>query len=141
MGDFVIVTGDTVTATFTTTVIPAAQAPQPLIGSSTDLAVGGAFVCLEGDELPPALRVPLPYTEPPFTVPGTGTLKFVLGMGTNTTRILVDGGKAALIKGGPFQAIFTVAQQAKTPKGESDPAATKTGTASFTTTNSVLTAD
>jgi len=32
------------------------------------------LVCLEGDELPPMLRAPTPYTAPPFVTPGTGTI-------------------------------------------------------------------
>jgi hypothetical protein len=136
-----MVTGDTVTVTFPGTVILAAQAPQLLVGTSSDLTFGGVFVCLEGDELPSALRGLLPYFEPKFQTQGTGTLKFVLTRAVNTTTVLADGGKAALLKGAPFAAIFTVANPAKDAKGNPDPQAAKNGTASFTTKNDYFTAD
>jgi Contractile injection system spike tip protein len=141
VSDFVLATGDTVAVTFPTTVIPAAQAPQPLVGTSSDLAFGGAPVCLEGDELPPVLRAPLNYSEPKYPIPGTGTLRFVLTKAVNTTTVLADGGKAVLLKGAPFAAIFTVTTPAVDAKGNPDSQPTKNGTASFTTTNACFTAD
>ena len=141
MSDFVIVTGDTVSVTFPSTVIPAAQAPQPLAGTSSDLAFGGAFVCLEGDELPAALRTPLTYSEPKYPIMGTGTLKFVLTKAVNTTTVLTDAGKTVLLKGARFAAIFTVTSPAKDVKGNTDSQTVKNGTASFSTKNDCLTAD
>src|ERR1700727_944791 len=50
-------------------VVPALAAPVPLTGSSTTVIVNDMPACLAGDELPMVLRVPLPYTAPPFTNP------------------------------------------------------------------------
>jgi hypothetical protein len=140
MSDFVIVTGDTVMVTFAAITIAAAASPQPLTGTSKDLSVGGLPVCVEGDELPMSLKVPLSYVTPQFPISGTGSLKLFPVKGMNTTTVLTDGGKALLLKGAVFQAVFTITSPASSPKGpdSTDP---RTGTASFTTANSVLTAD
>jgi len=140
MSDFVMVTGDTVTVTFATMTITSAPGPQPLVGSGAGLRVGGFVVCLEGDELPPSLKGPLSYTDGPFRNPGTGTLKLLPVKGVNTTRVLTDGGRAVLLKGAVFPAVFTVTSPATNPKGDPDSTAPKSGTASFSTGNSILTA-
>lgn len=139
--NYVMLDNDTVSLVIPGAIIPAAQGPQPLVATSTDLTGAGARVCLEGDELPPALRVPLNYSEPSFPVAGTGTLKLTPIKGVNTTTVLSDGGKAVLLKGSPFTAVFTITNPAKTPKGEPAPAAPKSGTATFATKNDFFTAD
>jgi hypothetical protein len=136
MSDFVMIDGDTITVTFVTTVIPMAQGPKPLSGSSTDFFVKGSPVCRKGDELPPSLRVPLPYTDGLFTVPGQGTLKVV----PQTTAVLKNGELPLLLKGTQFSATFTVTQPATIPPpvGTSDPVGSKPGSASFSTRNTIL---
>jgi Contractile injection system spike tip protein len=138
--DFVIVTGDMIKITIPPPcVIPSIQAPVPLKGSSTNLMVGGKFVCLVGDELPQMLQSPLPYTSPPFVTPGTGTLKVMITPANMTTPVTTtNGGKPLLIKGQKFPAIFNVASPAMqpTPAGPvPDPLMAKPGTAEFITTN------
>src|SRR4051812_33616893 len=104
-GDFLIVRGDMIKGTLppptiapvlpgpgeltraplpppTTVPVPRPRGPPP--GRSRKVLVGGKPICLEGDELPPALRSPLPYTAPPFVIPGTGTLEITL-LPTNKT--------------------------------------------------------
>jgi hypothetical protein len=135
--DFIIVHGDMIKVTITPpAIVPQLAAPVPLIGSSTDVTVGGMPVCLEGDELPPALRAPMPYTAPPFVTPGTGTLEITLLPANKTAQ--TANGKKILIKGATFQAKFTVQTPAQqpTPGGPvPDPVAVKPGTAQFITTN------
>ena len=122
-------------------IVPQLMAPVPLVGSSQNLVVGGAPACLEGDELPPALKAPMPYTAPPFVTPGTGTLQLTLTP-TNKT-IMTENGKKILIKGQQFIAKFNVQTPAQqpTPAGPvPDPVAVKPGTAQFITTNVMTTA-
>ena len=141
MADIVIRTGDLVQITIPApTIVPQIEAPVPLTGSSTDVIVVGTPVCLQGDELPTVLRVPLVYTAPPFTIPGTGSLTLTL-MPDNLTRVTTNAGKPLLLKGGTFQAMFTVDSPATqpTPGGPvPDPVAEKPGTAQFISTNQIV---
>lgn len=143
MGDVILRTGDLIQVTIPEpAVVPVIEAPVPLIGSSTNVIVLGMPVCLQGDELPPVLRVPLVYTAPPFTVPGTGTLAVTL-LPPNMTQKTTNGGKVLLIKGGTFEAMFTVEEPAMqpTPAGPvPDPVVEKPGTARFISTNETVTA-
>jgi hypothetical protein len=135
--DFIIVNGDMIQVTITPpAILPQLTAPVPLVGSSTDVVVGGMPVCLEGDELPAVLKGPLPYTAPPFVTPGTGTLELTL-LPTNKTA-QTSNGKKILIKGATFTAKFNVQTPAQqpTPAGPvPDPVLVKPGTAQFITTN------
>ena len=134
--DFVIKTGDMIRITISPpAVVPPLMSPIPLIGTSTNLTVNNMPVCLEGDELPPMLMAPLPYTAPPFVTPGMGTVSVTLTPMNKT--LLTDNGKAILIKGTPFMAEFTVMAPAMqpTPVGPiPDPVAKKPGMAEFVTT-------
>jgi hypothetical protein len=137
MDDFVIKTGDMIQVTISPpALVPQLQAPIPLIGTSTSLLVNSQPACLQGDELPLAVRGPLVYTAPPFGIPGTGTLTIVL-LPTNMT-LQTSNQKPILLKGATFQAIFTVQVPATmpTPGGPApDPLLVKPGTAQFITTN------
>ncbi len=135
--DFIIKTGDMIRITiFPPAVVPPLMSPIPLIGTSTNMTVNNMPVCLEGDEIPPMLMAPLPYTSPPFVTPGTGTVSVTLTPMNKT--LLTDNGKAILIKGTPFTAEFQVMAPAMqpTPAGPiPDPVAKKPGMAEFVTTN------
>ncbi len=136
MSDFVIVDGDKLTVNFGATVIPKAQQPQPLTGSSPDFFVKSSAACRAGDEIPPTLKGPLDYTEPAYPTPGKGTLT----VSPKTTTVLKNGGLALLLKGTQFSATFQVAEPAKNPVGVPDPNLVKQGTASYSTSNTILTA-
>jgi hypothetical protein len=140
MADFIIKTGDMLKVTIPPpAVIPAIEAPVPINGSSTNVSVAGTLACLTGDELPAVLREPLPYTAPPFTNPGTGKLTLTLLAGNQTLQS--KNGKAILIKGQQFSALFTVQTPATqtTPAGPvPDPDLAKPGTAEFITTNTTV---
>ncbi|QIS23367.1 hypothetical protein [Nocardia terpenica] len=135
MGDFVIRTGDTLVVTIPGAVIPAIASPVPLAGSSNKMKVGHKPVCLEGDELPESLKIPLAYTTPIHTIPGSGTLTLTPA---NKTRKTKCEGKAILIKGGDFTAKFDAstnpAKQPGSPPAP-DPQPVKSGTVKFVTTN------
>src|SRR3954452_10226202 len=79
VGDFIIKTNDMIQITITPpAIVPQLMAPIPLIGTGTTVMVGNVPVCLQGDELPPTLMAPMPYTSPPFVTPGMGTLSIIL---------------------------------------------------------------
>ncbi|WP_420717233.1 hypothetical protein [Streptomyces sp. H27-G5] len=136
MRDFFIRTGDTLTVTIPGTIIPAAAAPVPLTGSSVKMKVEKMSVCLEGDELPQSLKVPLAYTAGPYTTPGQGALTLTLTPANKTSKTKCEG-KYILIKGGDFTAKFDVSTPAQQPGSPptSDPQLVKNGIAKFATTN------
>lgn len=139
MGDFIIRTGDMLQVTITPpAIVPMLIPPIPLIGTGETVMAGGPPICLLGDEMPPMVRVPMPYTAPPFVTPGMGTLQIIL-LPTNTTKQTVNG-KPILLKGAMFEAIFTVTVPAIEPVvvPVPDPVAVKPGTAQFITTNTTV---
>jgi len=142
MGDFIIKTGDLLKVTIPPpAIVPMLEAPVPLEGSGETVTVNDTPVCLRGDELPDILMEPLPYTAPPFIVPGTGKLTLTLLPDNMTLQTL--NGRPILIKGGQFPALFTVETPASqpTPAGPvPDPVVAKPGTAEFITTNETVTA-
>jgi len=137
MADFVIKTGDLIQITITPpAIVPMLIPPIPMQGSSTRMKVMGMPVCLKGDEVPPTVRSPLPYTAPPYVTPGVGTLKVLLMPNNLTVR--TKNQAEIILKGGTFQAMFEVSTPAQmpTPAGPvPDPLAKKPGTAQFITTN------
>jgi hypothetical protein len=139
--DIVMRTGDLIQVVIPApTIVPVLEQPAPLTGSSTDVTVVGTKACLRGDELPPELRGPLTYTAPPYTTPGTGTLSLTL-QPANLTVKTTNGRKPLLLRGGTFQALFTVASPAlqPTPSGPvPDPVVEKPGTARFISTNTIV---
>ncbi|MFJ4806973.1 hypothetical protein [Streptomyces murinus] len=137
MGDFVIRTGDTLTVTIPGAMIPNLATPVPLVGSSAKMKVEKMSACLEGDELPESLKIPLVYTTADCTVPGSGTLTLTLTPANKTAKTKCEG-KAILIKGGDFTAKFdATSSPAKQPPPSNtpDPQLVKNGTAKFTTSN------
>ena len=137
MGDLVVKMGDMLKVTIPPpAIVPMLMAPIPLIGTGTTVLIGGSPVCLLGDELPPALRAPMPYTAPPFVTPGMGTLTVILTPANMTKQTL--NGKPMLLKGATFMAQFSVTVPAMqpTPAGPvPDPVVVKPGQAQFITTN------
>ncbi len=137
MGDFIIKTNDMIKVTIPPpTIVPMLQAPVPLVGTGSQVMVANMPICLQGDELPPTLKAPMPYTSPPFVTPGMGTLTIMLAP-TNLSK-QTQNGKPIIVKGATFQASFAVQSPAMqpTPAGPvPDPMMTKPGTAQFITTN------
>jgi hypothetical protein len=137
MADFIIKTNDMLQVTVPPpAIVPVLIAPVPLLGTGLTVLINNQPVCVQGDELPPALRIPLVYTAPPFVTPGMGTLTLTL-MPTNMTLRSSFGGKPALLKGATFMATFnvTVPAMQPTPVGPiPDPLLVKPATAQFITT-------
>ena len=94
-------------------IIPMIIAPIPLIGTSP-ITNKPTPVCVEGDELPPMLQIPMPYMDGAFTVPGIGTINLTLPA-LNLSQIVTHGGKAVLLMGIPFSATFDVTVPAIQP--------------------------
>src|SRR5207245_872931 len=85
MADFLIKTGDMLQVTVPPpAIVPQLVAPVPLLGTGMTVLVNNQPVCLQGDELPIALRAPLMYTAPPFVTPGMGTLTATVRPNTRT---------------------------------------------------------
>jgi hypothetical protein len=137
LSDFIIKTNDMIKITITPpAIVPMLMAPVPLIGTGTTVLIGEVPICLQGDELPPSLRAPMPYTAPPFVTPGTGTLSIMLA--PNNLTLQSQNGKKIILKGAMFQASFAVGSPAMqpTPGGPvPDPVMTKPGICEFITTN------
>ncbi|MFO0606527.1 MAG: hypothetical protein U0324_25365 [Polyangiales bacterium] len=124
------------------TLVPPLSAPVPLVATGFAM-VDGKAVCVEGDELPPSLKAPLPYTSPPFVVPGMGRLSVTLQR-DNKSAAAADDGKAMLLVGQTFQAKFEVQVPAQqpTPGGPvPDPTPSYSGTARFVSTDVVAEAE
>ncbi|MFD5110605.1 hypothetical protein [Streptomyces cinereoruber] len=143
MADFIIRTGDTLLVTIPGAIIPTAMVPVPLKGSALKETAVKTAICMEGDELPAQLKVPLLYTTPLCTIPGTGTLTVSLSPANKSTKLKCEG-KKVLLKGGSFTAKFNAGSNpAKQPSPTGpipDPMPVKNGTAIFITTNAVCTA-
>lgn len=140
--DYIILNNDMLQITLDPPAIcPTLMAPVPLIASGLS-TVNDMAVCLEGDELPPSLQAPMPYTSGAFTIPGMGTVSVTL-QSANKTQVATDSGKAVLLKGQTFQAKFSVTVPAiqPGPAATPDPIATKSGTAQFITTNTLAQAE
>jgi len=138
VADFVLKTGDMLKVTVTPpAVVPMLVAPVPLVGTGAPNSVNSMPICVQGDELPSMLRVPMPYISPPFVTPGMGTLTLALTPSNLTIQTTVAN-KPALIKGAPFTGSFnvTVPAMQPTPAGPvPDPLVSKPVTAQFITTN------
>jgi hypothetical protein len=135
--DFIIKTGDMIQITLAPTIVPPLLAPVPMVGTATQVLVSGTVACVLGDQVPPSVRGPLPYTEPPFVLPGTGTLEIDLPP-ANHTNPTNNGGTLIIIKGGTFPVRFNVQSPASDPStGAPDPVPVKVGTAQFITSNAL----
>jgi hypothetical protein len=141
--DFIICNNDMIQITPTPPMIcPSLTAPIPLVASGLS-TVNNMAVCLEGDELPPALKSPVPYMSGAFVTPGMVSVSITL-QPANKTKVAQDSGKAMLLKGQTFQVSFSVQSPAMQPSPTGpvpDPVASKTGTAQFITTNTIAQAE
>lgn len=117
MSDFILLDGDSVQF------MPAfgAALVTPLPGSlqGSGPANGkGRHCCVEGDERNVAVRDCV-YMTPQYAIPGSGTLKIERLAADQTARTTRTGGKALLLKGSSFTAVFEVQRPAQqvTPAG------------------------
>lgn len=144
--DYILTTGHFIQITMNPPeTYPTLAAPISLVGSSPDMTVLKKPVCLEGDEMPPALKVPHQYISPTFnTTPGMGTVTVQI-QPSNKTSKTKNGGKAILITGQTFQVEFDVTVPATlvTPAGVTTPDSVtkKSGTAKFINSNAKVKAE
>jgi len=139
VSDFILIDGDIVN--FIPAFSPATVVVMPgtLSASGKKASVTGKKVCVEGDEK----NVSVPgcaYMTPQYVIPGVGTLKIDSLAGDQTAKKLKDSGKAVLLKGSQFKAVFEVTTPAQQPPpGPGSPipdSTTKyTGKGSFISTN------
>jgi hypothetical protein len=141
--DVIIVNADMIQITINPpTIVPPLMVPVPLVATGFT-TVSDQKVCVEGDELPPSLKAPLPYTSPPYVIPGTGKVSVTLKP-ANKTSASIDDGKKMLLKGQTFDAKFQVQVPAQQPSPGGpvpDPSPSYSGTAVFISTNTVAKAE
>lgn len=136
MTDFILITGDKAmfNQTFGQAIITVS--PGDLIGTGK-AKINGKLICVDGDER----KVTVPgctYTTAQHTIPGTGMLFIQSLSGDQTAKKTKSGGKPVLLKGGQFNAKFTVlvpAQKPSTPSPIPDTTLQYSGTGTFMTTN------
>ena len=137
MSDFILMEGDI--AQFMPNFGAAVVIPLPGTLQGSGLATLNAKkLCVDGDEK----NVSVPgcvYMTPQYCIPGSGTLKIDSLAGDQKAKKMKTGGKAVLLKGSNFTAIFEVQSPAQqpTPAGPIPDATPQYGggTGQFITTN------
>lgn len=82
--------------------------------ASGPATITGEKICVDGDEK--SVEVPgCMYMTPVYSIPGTGTLKIQALAGDQVAKKTNTGGKAVLLKGSQFTAVFEVQSPAKQP--------------------------
>lgn len=113
MADFILIDGDQVD--FITAFGAAAVTVQPgKLSASGAATLSGKKLCVEGDEK----NVAVPgcsYVTPQYSIPGSGTLKINALGGDQKAHKTQTGGKAVLLKGSQFVALFEVQSPAQQP--------------------------
>ncbi|BAY84769.1 hypothetical protein NIES267_42660 [Calothrix parasitica NIES-267] len=136
MSDYILITGDK--AMFNPNFGQATITVRPgdLIGTGKD-KINQKLVCVDGDEK----KVIVPgcsYITPQYSIPGVGML-FIQSLAANQkAQKTKSGGKPVLLKGGQFQAKFTVmvpAQQPSAPSPIPDSTPQYSGTGTFISMN------
>lgn len=113
MTDFILIDGDK--ANFMPNFGAAVVVVQPGdLKASGPATLNGKKLCVDGDEK----QVAVPgcsYVAPPYTIPGTGTLKIAALAGDQKATKTQTGGKLVLLKGSTFTAEFIVDSPAQQP--------------------------
>lgn len=134
--DRVVCNGDLLVITLPAPlIVPELAAPIPLNGTGIRHgAMDGVIACVQGDEVPYAVRHPLTYTSPPFYTPGHVMLSITLNP-DNIGMHQVDGHNV-LLRGSQFHVTLTVAHPAMQEYETQlmpDPVLVKFGTGYFMT--------
>lgn len=140
MSDFILINGDMVNFQSAFGAANVIVKPGKITGSGPP-SIDNKKICIEGDES--SVSVPgCQYTAGQYSsVPGVGTLKIQSLAGDQKSKKMKIKGKAVLLKGSQFNAIFEVQSPALAPpKGaappEPDTSPSYSGKGSFTTSNS-----
>jgi len=136
MSDCIIQSGDT--AQFLPAFGQAVVTPMPgvISGSGARCPVTQKPICLEGDEKS-VIVSGCAYVSGPYVIPGTGMLK-ILALAPNQRALRTrSGGKAVILKGQQFEALFQVMTPAQMPPilSTPDPVPIYMGKGFFVTTN------
>ena len=139
MADFILISGDK--AMFNPNFGQAIVTVRPgdLIGTGKD-KINQKLVCIDGDEK----KVTVPgcsYITPQYSIPGVGMLFIQSLAGNQKAQKTKSGGKSVLLKGGQFQAKFTVmvpAQQPSAPSPIPDTTPQYSGTGTFISMNQIV---
>ncbi len=120
MADFILVNNDIVL--FLPAFSPAVVVPLPgtIAGSGSPINGTGKPVCVDGDESKVQVAGCM-YVAPPFVIPGVGTLKIQAIASDQKAKKVKAGGKAVLLKGIQFDAVFEVQTPAQMPPPASSP--------------------
>ena len=139
MADFILITGDKAmfNPNFGQAIITVR--PGDLIGTGKD-KINQKLVCVDGDEK--ILTVPgCPYITSQYSIPGMGMLVIESLAANQKAQKTKSGGKPVLLKGGQFQAKFTVmvpAQQPSSPNPIPDSTPQYSGTGTFISMNQIV---
>lgn len=135
--DFILVDGDTVL--FMPNFGAAVVVPMPgTLHGSGPATKSSKKLCVDGDERQVSVAGCM-YMTPQYCIPGSGTLKIDSLAGDQKAGKTKTGGKAVLLKGSSFNAVFEVQSPAQQPTpGGPVPDATPRyagGSGQFVTTN------
>ena len=113
MADCILVDGDQVM--FLPIFTPAIVTPSPAqLKGSGPATISGKKICVSGDEKKVSAKGCL-YMTPQHPIPGTGTLKIKALAGNQTASKTRTGGKAVLLSGSKYDAVFEVQAPAHQP--------------------------
>lgn len=84
------------------------------IKASGTTTIKGKKICVEGDEKKVEITN-CSYITPPFTIPGSGTLKIKQLASDQLTHKTKSGNKSVILKGKLFTALFEIKSPAKQP--------------------------
>ncbi|WP_147404043.1 MULTISPECIES: hypothetical protein [Aquimarina] len=93
--------------------------PKTTIKASGKTTINGKKVCVQGDEK--KVEITCQYTVPPFSTPGSGTLKIMNLAPNQLTRKATSGNKKIILKGKLFIALFEVDSPATLPSPPNTP--------------------
>jgi len=136
MSDFVLVDGDQ--ALFKPTFGAATVVVMPgRLQATGPMKVGGKKACVSGDEGSVSVKG-CAYTAGAYSIPGVGTLEISALAGDQLAPTTKTGGIELMVKGGNFDASFSVDTPAMQPGSPPtpDPAPKYSGSGSFSTVNS-----
>jgi hypothetical protein len=119
MSDFIIVDGDQVMflPPFGSAIV--VPIPTTITGSGENNATKKK-ACVDGDETS-VESAGCMYMAPPYVIPGTGTLKIDKLAGDQLAKKSNSGGKAVMLKGAQFDAVFEVQSPAQMPAPPAPP--------------------
>ncbi|RKN01410.1 hypothetical protein [Aquimarina sp. AD10] len=112
--DLIIMDGDTVQFSTIGAITLLPPMPTTVIKASGETTINGKKVCVEGDEKKVEIAN-CSYIIPPFTIPGSGTLKINNLAPNQLTQKSKSDNKSLILKGKLFIAIFEVKSPAKQP--------------------------